>query len=167
MPYLKHPVPVCPGTECPVLLALQQLFKHAGSSFAAWLCLCKPPLSAPGSSELARGCQECHPGLTGLGEVCCWLVGRVQRLQSACSGKHQHVSCVAWLWSGRWGSVMNTWHQSCCLRSFICSFCLGSSTLAGPVLRGCFGCVRRASEVPVVVLPLVKASVPGSQVTSS
>lgn len=40
-------------------------------------------------------------------------------------------------------------------------------SLAVPVLRGCFGCVREASEVHIVVLRLVQASVAGVQVTSA
>lgn len=40
-------------------------------------------------------------------------------------------------------------------------------SLAVPALRGCFGCVRKASEVCGVVLLLVQASVPGIQVTTA
>ena len=35
------------------------------------------------------------------------------------------------------------------------------------MLRGRFGCVRRASEVHVVLLTLVQAPVPGTQVTGA
>lgn len=128
-------------------------------------CLAVPLQTPPERARWLRageGVQGGSPGATdGFGWSLQWVGGATAETGCAPRGKRQHVSCAS-PGCGRVGGARNEYLALKLLpeKLYLQFLPWIQCSLAVPVFRGCFGCVRRASEVHVIVLPLMRASVP-------
>lgn len=138
--------------------ALQKCCEH--------FCCLAVPLQTPPERARWLGAGEGAQGgspraMDGFGWSLQSVGGASTEAGSAPRGKCQHISCAS-PGCGRVGGAHNEYLALKLLpeKLYLQFQPWIQCSLAVPVFRGCFGCVRRASEMHVVVLPFVQASVP-------